>query len=152
MYNPLATSQHCGNVEIGGRSTAKVDYPCEYPGPVTNKADTFIFKDGLMTHPIKESWQVWKVQKGGAYLFFPGTLATHDLAKANVTDDGWMVDTGDWKRSLVEKKISDEFGNTAHVLDFIFETNLKNANEEWFVRFSSDIKNEGQHGPAGAVG
>ena len=143
VYNPLATSQHCGNVEIGGRSTAKVDYPCEYPGPVTNKADTFIFKDGLMTHPIKESWQVWKVQKGGAYLFFPGTLATHDLAKANVTDDGWMVDTGDWKRSLVEKRISDEFGNTAHVLDFIYETNLKNANEEWFVRFSSDINNEG---------
>jgi N-acetylglucosaminyltransferase II (MGAT2)/Alpha mannosidase middle domain/Glycosyl hydrolases family 38 C-terminal domain/Glycosyl hydrolases family 38 N-terminal domain len=143
VYNPLVTSQHCGNVEVAGHSTAKADYPCEYPGPATDKANLYQFENGLMTHPIKESWQVWKVQQGGAYLFFPGTLEEHSLAGANVTDSGWVVDAGHWKRSLVEKKISDEFGNTAHVLDFIFETNLKSTNEEWFVRFSSGIQNDG---------
>ena len=143
VYNPLGTSQHCGNVEVAGHSSTKADYPCEYPGPVTNKVDLYQFEDGLMTHPIKESWQVWKVKEGGAYLFFPGTLEEHSLKGANVTDSGWVVDAGHWKRSLIEKKVSDEFGNTAHVLDFIFETNLKSTNEEWFVRFSSGIQNDG---------
>lgn len=143
VYNPLEVPQTCGSIHVQGHSNAKVFSPCEHPGPVANKANLYQFEAGLLTYPIKESWQVWKVNRGGAYLFFPGILNKRHLIDPQVTSDGWSIDDGDWKRTLVEKRVSDEFGNSAHVLDFIFETYLQTTEEEWVVRFSADIKNDG---------
>jgi hypothetical protein len=39
--------------------------------------------------------------------------------------------------------VTDEFGGTGTVIDFIYETDLQTANEEWFVRFSSHVQNQG---------
>ena len=57
---------------------------------------------------------------------------------------GYIVTTPHWKRSIVIHEITDEFGaGHANVIDFIYETDLQNSNEEWLVRFSSSVKNEG---------
>lgn len=88
---------------------------------------------------------VWKVSGGGAYLFVPGKLEPYDLKQnhVRVEHDGYVVVTDNWKRTVVEKEVPTEFGTTATVLDFIFETNLIADNEEWVVRFSGNIKNGG---------
>jgi hypothetical protein len=85
----------------------------------------------------------WKVTQGGAYLFFPGTLHEYDLSSIKNDEQGWVVSTDSWKRTVVRHEYSDEFGKSATVLDFIYETNLQVGNEEWFVRFTSNIQNGG---------
>jgi hypothetical protein len=98
---------------------------------------------GLMTHPIKEEWMVWKVQAGGAYLFFPGTLDHFAENDHVIEQGGYVVTTKNWKRTVVEKSELRN-GSSATVIDFVYETFLQNHNEEWFVRFTDfGILNEG---------
>jgi alpha-mannosidase II len=87
---------------------------------------------------------VWKVREGGAYLFLPGHLIPYEKEEVKVELGGYIVTTPQWKRSIVIHEITDEFGTGhANVIDFIYETDLQNSNEEWLVRFSSSVKNEG---------
>jgi hypothetical protein len=147
VYNALETYQSCGKVVVPGHTFAKARLPCELPGPVTTSKTKFVFDPdtGLMLKPVKEEWNFWKVRAGGAYLFFPGQQMQYDLKNNHlrIEKDGFVVTTDYWKRTVVEKEVPTEFGTTATVIDFIYETELRTHNEEWFVRFSSDITNEG---------
>lgn len=82
---------------------------------------------------------VWKVSKGGAYLFFPEKLDPYDMNDVKISKGGWVVETKTWKRTLIERVSP----NNATVLDFIFEVNVQIDNQEWFVRFNTDVKNGG---------
>ena len=158
VYNALETPQQCGSVTVPPRSFAKATLPCEVPGAAKSSTSMFQFDPhtGLMTHPIEEKWMIWKVRQGGAYLFFPGTLQSYMDPKIEIKDGGFEV-TGHnvviqhngveqsnhgWKRTLIQKEVPTEFGDTATVLDFEYVTDLQQPNEEWFVRFTSDIHNE----------
>ena len=144
-YNPLDTDQFCGSVKVPGLTATKVTLPCEIPGPVTNSKVNFTFdpRTGLMTHPVKEEWMVWKVTAGGAYLFFPGTLAHFPENEHEIEHGGYVVRTKNWKRTVVEKSELRN-GSTATVIDFVYETFLQSHNQEWFVRFTNNkISNEG---------
>jgi hypothetical protein len=144
VYNPLETSQYCGGKEVHGYSTKTVELPCEIPRPHVSTLIHFDSLTGLMTHPVKEQWMVWKVREGGAYLFLPGHLIPYEKEEVKVELGGYIVTTPQWKRSIVIHEITDEFGaGHANVIDFIYETDLQNSNEEWLVRFSSSVKNEG---------
>jgi hypothetical protein len=144
VYNPLDTSQYCGGKEVHGHSTMKVKLPCEIPGPHPLTQVQFDSVTGLMTHPVQEQWMVWKVQKGGAYLFFPGHLESYDEHDLKVELGGYVVSTPHWKRTVIVHEVTDEFGaGHAKVIDFVYETDLQNSNEEWFVRFSSSVQNKG---------
>ena len=154
-YNPLETSQFCGEREVGGHTMELVQLPCEVPGPrrLSTNNVRFDSSTGLMTFPVKEQWMVWKVRQGGAYLFVPDRLATYDedtittttTSSKKVELDGYVVTTPHWNRTVIVHDITDEFGetDTTTVIDFIYETDLQTANEEWFARFSSDIQNHG---------
>lgn len=145
VYNPLETTQHCGKVEVPARTALKATLPCELPGPVPDSKAQIQFDPdtGLMTHPVKEQWMVWKDKSGGAYLFFPGRLGHYDEDHFEVEQGGYVVKTKHWKRTVVEKSETRK-GSTATVIDFVYETFLKNPNEEWFVRFTRDhLMNEG---------
>ena len=144
-YNPLNVTQKCGDVLVKGEMTALVTLPCEKPGPLVESKAKFEFDPhtGLMINPIKERWMMWNVNKGGAYLFFPERAAVYGTADLKIEQDGYVVTTKDWKRTVIEKSYPTSFGTTATVIDFVYEVNLQNDNEEWFVRFSSDIANNG---------
>jgi len=154
VYNPLETEQSCGAVVVPGRTIAHATLPCEESGPLSADNDRkqqpvgikFDPKTGLMTHPVKEQWMVWKVSKGGAYLFFPGTLEEYNELGLEIKDGGTTVSTNHWQRTIIERKLpADENGGQGGtVIDFIYQTNLQTSNEEWFVRFTSpDIQNQG---------
>jgi Glycosyl hydrolases family 38 N-terminal domain/Alpha mannosidase middle domain/Glycosyl hydrolases family 38 C-terminal domain len=148
LYNPLDTPQTCGDIVIPGNKVQMATLPCYTPGKKVGSLPTKIVFDpltGQMVEPLKEEWMVWRVSAGGAYLFFPGELVAYDLHRNNVhvEQDGYVVVTDNWKRTVVERQVPAEFGATATVLDFVFETNLKADNEEWIVRFGGDIKNNG---------
>lgn len=148
VYNPLDLEQSCGDVVVPGKKLVAAELPCELPGsaPASNSRIVFDEITGLMTEPIREEWKVWKVTEGGAYLFFPGQLRSYDLKgdDANVELGGYVVTTEFWKRTVVEREVPTKFGTTATVIDFIYETNLNQDNEEWFVRFrSANIANGG---------
>eukprot|EP00980_Cylindrotheca_fusiformis_P004846 scaffold1034_cov127-Cylindrotheca_fusiformis.AAC.27 len=145
VYNPLETNQKCGDVTVPGRKSITAKLPCE---PLKSYPDSkagikFDAQTGLMMHPIKENWMIWNVKKGGAYLFFPERSAAYRKADITITEDGYVVQTSDWKRTVVERRYPAALSATATVIDFIYETNLQNDNEEWLVRFSADIQNEG---------
>lgn len=144
VYNPLETSQYCGDTEVNGHAMELVQLPCEVPGSGewTTKV-RFDPTTGLMTHPVQEHWMVWTVEKGGAYLFFPHHLGPYSEGTPKVELGGYVVTTPHWKRTVVQHQVPDEFGGTASVFDFIYETNLQTSNEEWFVRFSSQVQNKG---------
>ncbi len=156
VYNPLETEQSCGKVVVPGKSIAHANLPCEIPGPLSEANNEhhqklaeikFDPSTGLMTYPVKEEWMVWKVEEGGAYLFFPGTLEEYDEElDFEIRDGGATVLTRHWKRTVIERKLpKDENGNQGGIaIDFVYETFLQNDNEEWLARFTSpDIKNEG---------
>eukprot|EP00980_Cylindrotheca_fusiformis_P004845 scaffold1034_cov127-Cylindrotheca_fusiformis.AAC.26 len=145
LYNPLETEQFCGNVRVRGRSIALGKLPCEEVGPPPNSRVTLQFDEetGLMTHPIREQWMVWSVEEGGAYLFFPGKLDSYKGSDVTIEKDGYVVHTKNWRRTVIERTYPSSFGTTAKVIDFVYETFLDTDNEEWFVRFSSDIENKG---------
>ncbi|GKZ00264.1 alpha-mannosidase 2 [Mayamaea pseudoterrestris] len=145
VYNPLETTQACGPVVVPGRQAKLATLPCEAPGPAPESLIRMEFNatTGLMTHPIKEEWKFWKVRAGGAYLFAPGDQKDYDMSDVIIEDGGYVVSTPQWKRTIVEKKVSGEFGTKARVLDFIYEFYLDKNNQEWFIRFSRDIKNNG---------
>ena len=147
VYNPLETEQSCGSVVVPGLTHRKASLPCEVPGAIPNSRAGIIFDEqtGLMTHPIKEKWMIWKVKQGGAYLFFPGQLVPYPVElNLQIKERGFVVETKDWKRTVVERSYSTtEFGSMATVIDFVYETDLQNNNEEWLVRLSADIQNEG---------
>lgn len=145
VYNPLSFPQKCGKVTVPPHKTMSVEYPCDSVHDETSSSKIqFKFdEDGLLKEPIQEQWMKWKVNAGGAYLFFPGTLADYNVKGAKNDQGGWVVSTPHWKRTIVQHEYSDEFGSSATVLDFIYETNLKEDNEEWFVRFTSNIQNGG---------
>jgi len=147
IYNPLETSQWCGPTEIRGHESKVVpsNIPCEVSGVVENSKAGIQFdpQTGLMTHPIREEWMVWKVNRGGAYLFVPGKLESYKHT-VSVEQGGFVVRSHSWSRRVVERKVRDDSGRTAVVIDFVFETNLQEWNQEWFVRFTSEsIQNEG---------
>lgn len=146
VYNPLKTPQHCGRVVIPGRSISAAQLPCEKPGPRDEMVSTFKFdsRTGLMTHPVKEEWMVWKVNEGGAYLFFPGELASFEAATNVVIEaGGFVVSTPNWKRTVVQQLVPNDFHSSSIVLDFVFETNLQISNQEWLVRFTGNVANQG---------
>lgn len=145
IYNPLDTPQKCAQTTIEGRAFGLVKLPCEIPGKVAGSHTVFEFdpKTGLMNLPIKEEWKIWKVKKGGAYLFVPGAQSSYDMEKIHIKNHGLVIETENWKRTVVEKEVPTEYGTTATVIDFIYEVNLNTDNEEWFVRFGADIQNEG---------
>lgn len=147
LYNPLDTEQSCGSVVVPGWTKAHATLPCELPGPAPGSKTAIQFdpSTGLMTHPIREEWMVWQVNQGGAYLFFPGTLTSYNELNLDIQDGGYVVSAKDWKRTVVERKTPDGSGGAGStVIDFIYETNLRNANEEWFARFTAEgLRNEG---------
>ena len=141
VFNPLEQSQMCGSTEVAGNSVATVKFPCEEPGPLVEAKNEFEFDPvtGLLVSPVQELWLVWKVKKGGAYLFFPQELEPYNMQDVKISQGGWVVETNAWRRELVERKSS---ANTT-VLDFIFQFYLQADNQEWFVRFNTDVKNNG---------
>lgn len=145
VYNPLETVQHCGLVEVPSKRLKVADLPCETPGPIPASKTKFVFdpKTGLMLEPVREEWKVWKVKKGGAYLFFPGKLQSYFGGKFHIEDGGYVVRSGKWKRTIVERQVPVPTGGPATVIDFIYEVELNVDNEEWFVRFHKDIGNDG---------
>ena len=140
LYNPLEWPQICGDTMVPGRSHVQATLPCEVPGAASKSSIKFEFdpNTGLMTHPIREEWMVWKVKQGGAYLFFPGKLEPHPNMGLKIEQGGFVVESKDWKRTVVEK--TSDIGS---VIDFVYETNLQTANQEWFVRLSTNIANGG---------
>ena len=140
-FNPLEHSQMCGSQKIPGKSAATVRLPCETPGPLAHSFDKVEFdpETGLMTSPLQEKWMVWKVKKGGAYLFFPDKLEKHVPENVKISDGGWVVDTPAWKRTLIQRTST----KNETVFDFLYDINLWNDNQEWFVRFDSDIQDGG---------
>jgi len=149
VYNPLPTEQKCGDAVVPGRTFAGAKLPCEVPGPVlsSTRKTEFVFdqKTGLLLEPVKEEWRFWQVRKGGAYLFVPHDQQSYDLAAdaLEIEQGGFVVKTHSWNRTIVEKVVPTEFGTTATIIDFIYEINLSTVNQEWFVRFSAGIQNEG---------
>jgi len=144
MYNPLETEQTCGDMVVPGLATVEGRLPCETAGPAERGASVesgeirFDPVTGMMVHPVKEEWMVWNVKEGGAYLFFPDKLQSYDISGIKVERGGYLVSTPKWKRKVVERSIPDGFGNknAVTVVDFVFETLLKQDNREWFVRLS----------------
>jgi len=157
VYNPLETEQSCGSAVIPGRTIAHATLPCETPGPLPPTSDghgrhrqppsgiEFDPSTGLMIHPVREEWMVWKVRQGGAYLFFPGKLGSYNELDLDIRDGGSVVVTKHWKRTVVERKLRrDDSLGAGVAIDFVYETNLQTDNEEWFARFTSpDIQNRG---------
>lgn len=146
LYNPLDTEQSCGDIVVPGRAESHGTLPCEVPGslPDSKAGIQFDASTGLMTHPVREEWMVWKVRQGGAYLFFPGTLTSYNELNIDIEDGGYVVATKDWKRTVVERQLPSGSSGTATIIDFVYETNLKNGNEEWFVRFTAEgLDNQG---------
>ena len=145
VYNPLETPQMCGPIVVPGKQATTANLPCEVPGPLPGSLIRMEFDPvtGLMTHPIKEEWKYWQVEAGGAYLFEPGRQEQYNMADVIIENEGYVVTTPQWKRTVVEKQIDDKFGTKARALDFIYEFNLDRDDQEWFVRFSRDIKNDG---------
>jgi N-acetylglucosaminyltransferase II (MGAT2)/Glycosyl hydrolases family 38 N-terminal domain/Alpha mannosidase middle domain/Glycosyl hydrolases family 38 C-terminal domain len=146
-YNPIETDQRCGNIVVKGGGFANVQLPCETPGPAKATKTRFVFdlRTGLMIKPIKEEWKVWNVEKGGACLFTPGTLADYDMQKNNleISDGGFIVSTDVWKRTVIEKDVATSNGAFATAIDFIYDTMVNPTNQELVVRFASNITNGG---------
>lgn len=150
IYNPLEIPQTCGIVEIAGREVVEANLPCEIPGPipVLNTDIRFDPKTGLMTHPIREEWMTWHDKGGGAYLFKPERLDPFATSgRIQIQENGFSISSSDergtWKRMVVEKKAPSQFGGEAKVIDFIYETDLKSDNQEWLVRFTGSVNNNG---------
>ena len=154
VYNPLETEQSCGKVVVSGRTIAHANLPCEISGPLSKANNEhgqklgkikFHHKTGLMTYPVKEEWMVWSVEKGGAYLFFPGTLEEYaEKLDFEIRDGGATVLTKHWKRTVIERKLPKDENGGGIAIDFVYETFLQNDNEEWLARFTSpNIKNQG---------
>ncbi|KAL7564790.1 hypothetical protein ACA910_021052 [Epithemia clementina (nom. ined.)] len=141
-YNPLLdTTQNCGNIPIEGGQVRKVTLPCETPGPFTDLNPRFHNVTGMMIWPVHEQWLVWVVRSGGAYLFFPDHTTPYTVVNATVQQGGYVVATKFWRRTVIERPVLDN--KNAVVLDFIYEINLQESNREWFVRFSTDVQNNG---------
>jgi hypothetical protein len=77
-----------------------VQLPCEVSAPSVSQNVRFDPSTGLMTYPVKEQWMVWKVQKGGAYLFFPDRLAIYKDNPQQVELGGYVVTTPHWNERL----------------------------------------------------
>mmetsp|Transcript_83 Transcript_83/g.95 ORF Transcript_83/g.95 Transcript_83/m.95 type:complete len:1276 (+) Transcript_83:55-3882(+) len=152
VFNPLPIQQSCGDMIVPSHSAIQATLPCENAGPLKSDttASSIIKFDpitGMMIEPFKEEWMVWKVRKGGAYLFFPSDQVKyldHRKEKVTIQQNGFIVSTSKWERTIIQKKVPNEFGTgSATVLDFIFKTKLEIDNEEWFVRFNAPISNKG---------
>ena len=146
LYNPLETPQKCGSTTVEGHSFGKGTAPCETVGPSTvsnGKKLVFDSQTGMMIEPVREEWKYWAVKAGGAYLFVPGELNDYELGTPTIQNGGYVVETPNWKRTVIEREVPSEFGSTSTVIDLIYETNLSQNNHEWLVRFSGDISNNG---------
>jgi hypothetical protein len=144
-FNPLSQEKYCGDVAIPGLSTLQIkEYPCDSPGKMAMGSSLIRFgSNGMMTHPIQEEWNVWEVEEGGAYLFFPNKRVPYSLENAVVEKNGYMVKTAHWSRNVTERRISGYYGKNVTVLDFEYETNLVFDNQEWFVRMKAPINDKG---------
>lgn len=147
VFNPLLVDQICGEATIPPRQVVKASLPCGVAFGTGSTAIKFDPKTGMMISPLKEEWMVWKVKRGGAYLFFPGQMVEYlkDRGeRVTVEEGGYVVSTSRWKRTIVEKRVPDGSGRgSATAFDFIFTTNLQTDNEEWFVRFTAPVENSG---------
>jgi Glycosyl hydrolases family 38 C-terminal domain len=82
-------------------------------------------------------------------LFFPGEMVSYDLLdQVKIENGGYVVSAPNWKRIVVEKTVPMDLNDgrgvqTARVIDFVYKSELTRDNEEWFVRFNGDIKNDG---------
>ncbi|CAB9502125.1 Alpha-mannosidase 2 [Seminavis robusta] len=154
VFNPLKTSQTCGDVEVAPYQAAVAHLPCDVAGPLVDSTVNIQFDpvSGLMTHPIREEWMTWHDKgngKAGAYLFAPDRLEPF-LPKQQtiqIKKGGYSVvsndERGKWKRRVVERRVPSDFGSTSTVIDFIFETDLKSDDREWFARFTGNVNNKG---------
>lgn len=147
VYNPSGTEQKCGANIVKPNQAALVSLPCEFPGPVTVSKSKLVFDTttGLLMEPFREEWMGWQVKEGGAYLFNPSKLFRFDHGKSLTrVDDGYTVHGPGWSRTIVEQPVPPEYAGKVTVVDFIYETDLQEDNEEWFVRFSRwNIQNKG---------
>ena len=146
VYNPLASEQRCRDTKIKGNQATFVSLPCEVPGPVKGSKTKLVFDatTGLLLEPFREEWMGWHVKRGGAYLFYPYQEFHFDRENRLIpANDGYSVSAPGWSRTIVEQPVPYEYEGRASVIDFIYETNLDSDNEEWFVRFSADIDNQG---------
>jgi Glycosyl hydrolases family 38 N-terminal domain/N-acetylglucosaminyltransferase II (MGAT2)/Alpha mannosidase middle domain/Glycosyl hydrolases family 38 C-terminal domain len=149
-YNPLKINQTCADVEVGGNSVSIAHLPCDVAGPLPGSKTDIRFDpvSGLMTHPIREEWMTWHDKGGGAYLFVPDAMDPFQPPKnLEIKKGGFSIvsidERGKWKRRVVERKVPLEFGTASTVIDFIYETDLRSDNREWFVRFTGSINNKG---------
>jgi len=144
-FNPLSEEQYCGDTVVPGLSTTQIaKFPCDSPGPITDDNSLIRFgSNGMMIYPIQEEWNVWHVQQGGAYLFFPDTKLPYSLDNVIIERNGYSVKTSHWSRNVTKKRIHGYDGENVTVLDFEYETNLVFGNQEWFVRMKAPINNKG---------
>lgn len=151
-YNPLETPQQCGSIIIEGKHGANVKLPCER---IRSPNANFQFdSNGMMTAPIREQWMTYKVQRGGAYLFFPGKLDQYKAGNFTVEQGGIVVKSEYWNRTIYERTFTGPDYEIV-VIDFDYETDMSlghrqmkfgrspENNQEWFVRFSANISNHG---------
>jgi alpha-mannosidase II len=145
VFNPLTHEQYCGKTVIPALSTVEItQYPCESPGlPMKGNSLIQFGSNGMMTYPIQEEWNVWMVDQGGAYLFFPRETVPFSLDDAVVELNGYSVKTPNWSRTVIEKQFPGFHGRNVTILDFEYETNLVFGNQEWFVRMKAPIDNKG---------
>jgi hypothetical protein len=146
-YNPSLVEQSCGTTRVKPNQVMLVSLPCEITGPLMSKATSKLVFDattGLLTEPFREQWFGWNVKDGGAYLFEPYKLFQFDhMRTLSHSDNGYTVHGPGWSRTVVEQIVPEEYAGSVTVVDFIYETNLEEDNEEWFVRFSGDVQNKG---------
>ncbi|CAJ1945170.1 unnamed protein product [Cylindrotheca closterium] len=145
VYNPLDKQQRCGNVIVEAKESSAATYPCEASGSSEGSNTEFEFdpRTGLMIKPLNERWMIWNVEKGGSYLFFPERSSAYHRIDTRIENGGFVVTTNDWNRTIIERNCQTFDGKDATVIDFVFETNLSKDNQEWLVRFSTDIENKG---------
>uniref|UniRef100_A0A7S1FLY3 Glycosyl hydrolase family 38 C-terminal domain-containing protein n=2 Tax=Corethron hystrix TaxID=216773 RepID=A0A7S1FLY3_9STRA len=136
LFNPLNTlHMYCG-IKVPASETIEATLKnCDEHVMQPKSSLQFDPKTGMVISPFKEKWMVWKVNKGGAYLFVPNQRPVVFDQKVEILHNGYKIKSSAWSRTIVEHE------NGA--VDFIFETFLAHNNQEWFVRFETDIDNNG---------
>ena len=151
VVSPLGT-----RVTIPANTTQRIQWTlptCKKKGKQTTLMGpdqeewTFDSKTGMLqsyrdpegdVHPVKEEWRVYKVNRGGAYMFFPlgePTLVQHASNWYSCHDHTHIVETTHWRRTA---RISPVSG-----LEMEYTVFVDKRNEEWIVRFKTNVQNKG---------
>ena len=144
VYNPLDTERFWCGKTVPARGTAE-GYVCansrgsiSKPNPASLLSSRLKIdpETGLIVSPFVEQWMVYSVTKGGAYLFIPEKKPNPYNMQSRQRNGEMTLETQHWKRTIVE--------HPDGAIDLTFNVNLQTSNQEWFVRFKTPIKSDGE--------